>query len=180
MTQAARIEKGQEDARKLFPVLKEKFADAILEESIPEKNSDPFLVVEPGSLHEICEFLKNEDEMAFDLLNTISTADFLGSDGDDGEAGRIEVTYFLDSTRHLHKINLKVKLPREGTSIASVCDLWQAANWHEREAYDLMGVEFEGHPNLVRILCAEDWEGHALRKDYVIPESFHGIKNIVY
>ncbi len=176
-TQAARIAKGKEDAEKIFPMVKEKFPDAVLEESMPAKNADPFLVIEPASLHEVCEYLKNESELNFNLLHTVSTADFLG--GDD-EEGRIEVTYFLDSTEHVHRLNLKVKLPREGGSVPSVCDLWQTANWHEREAFDLMGVHFEGHPNLVRILCAEDWEGHPLRKDYVIPESFHGIKNIVY
>jgi NADH-quinone oxidoreductase subunit C len=90
------------------------------------------------------------------------------------------VLYCLDSTTQRHRLLLKVKLPRDAPRLPSLEGIWKAADWHEREAFDLMGVVFDGHHNLVRILCAEDWEGHALRKDYVIPERYHGIKNIVY
>ena len=75
---------------------------------------------------------------------------------------------------------VKVSLPRDDASLPSVENVWSAADWHERETFDLVGVVFEGHHKLIRILCAEDWEGHPLRKDYVIPEQYHGIKNIVY
>jgi NADH-quinone oxidoreductase subunit C len=73
-----------------------------------------------------------------------------------------------------------VPLPRDNPRVASVEKVWKTADWHERETFDLLGVTFEGHHNLVRILCAEDWEGHPLRRDYVMPESYRGIKNVVY
>ena len=63
----------------------------------------------------------------------------------------------------------------DGISIPSVVFLWKAADWHEREAYDMMGLRFEGHPNLKRILLADDWEGHPLRKDYIEPNYYHGL-----
>jgi NADH-quinone oxidoreductase subunit C len=79
---------------------------------------------------------------------------------------------------------IKVKLPRWKGGIAgelptcpSVAHVWAIADWHEREAYDLLGIEFTGHPNLQRILCVEDWVGHPLRKDYEFPKEYHGIRN---
>jgi NADH-quinone oxidoreductase subunit C len=81
---------------------------------------------------------------------------------------------------HKHWLIVKVPLPRDNPRVASVEKVWKTADWHERETFDLLGVTFEGHHNLVRILCAEDWEGHPLRRDYVMPESYRGIKNVVY
>lgn len=174
-TQATRIARGKADAEKIFPILKEKFGDAIVEEVTD--TVDPFVVVETAKLYEIARFVRDEEELYFDLLSVISSVDYLPKDDVEG---RIEVVYCLDSTKHLHRLIIKVYLPRENPSVASVEKLWKAADWHERETFDLMGVHFEGHHNLIRILCAEDWEGHALRKDYEIPERYHGIKNIVY
>ncbi|HYC78772.1 MAG TPA: NADH-quinone oxidoreductase subunit C [Planctomycetota bacterium] len=76
-------------------------------------------------------------------------------------------------------ISVRISVPRADPSIPSVEDLWRTADWHERETWDLLGIRFEGHRNLVRILCAEDWEGHPLRKDYKAPATYHGIKNVV-
>ena len=91
--------------------------------------------------------------------------------------------YHLSSIVHKHRIVIKVMLPRwkddeEGAlpEVASVCDLWSTADWHEREVYDLMGVRFTGRDDLRRILCPEDWEGHPLRKDYKLPVEYHGIR----
>ena len=70
---------------------------------------------------------------------------------------------------------IKVFCPRDNPSVPSVADLWPAADWHEREAYDMFGIVFDGHPDLRRILCADDWEGFPLRKDYVFPREYHGI-----
>ena len=81
------------------------------------------------------------------------------------------------------ELKLKVLVPRwrndvqgELPVVPSVSSLWGIANWHEREAYDLVGIHFEGHPNLRRILCPEDWVGHALRKDYAFPLEYHGVR----
>lgn len=180
---ARRVAAGKADAEKIFPILKEKFGASILEENL--EGMDPFVVIDPAVIYDLALFCRDSEELQFDLLSLISTVDYLPSDsdaddGNDAQAGHVEVLYILDSTVHKHRILVKVRLPRDNPRIASVEKIWRAADWHEREAFDLMGVAFDGHHNLVRILCAEDWEGHALRKDYVIPEQYHGIKNIVY
>jgi NADH-quinone oxidoreductase subunit C len=167
----------------IFPIIKEKFGGGILEEH-PEV-LDPYLVFEPGIIRDLALFCRDDARLRFDLLSVISTVDYLPvAASPDGKTpakpGRIEVVYVLDSTVHHHRLIAKAFLDRESPRIASVENVWHAADWHEREAFDLMGVIFEGHHNLVRILCAEDWEGHALRKDYVIPETYHGIKNVIY
>jgi NADH-quinone oxidoreductase subunit C len=77
-----------------------------------------------------------------------------------------------------HWVNLRTEVDRADPRVASLQPLWRAADWHERECWDMLGVRFEGHPNLTRILCAEDWVGHPLRKDYVFPDYYHGIPGI--
>ena len=88
---------------------------------------------------------------------------------------RIEVVYHVWSYRHLHGFVLKVHLPREDPRVPTVEGTWGVANWHEREAYDLLGVVFEGHSDLRRILLPDDWSGHPLRKDWVDPEFYNGL-----
>jgi NADH-quinone oxidoreductase subunit C len=90
--------------------------------------------------------------------------------------GRFELVYHLLSTVHNHRLVVKVKLAHdERPSAPTVSDLYPTANWHERECWDLMGVHFDGHPDMRRVLCAMDWVGHPLRKDYVFPKEYHGI-----
>ncbi|PKK34669.1 NADH-quinone oxidoreductase subunit C [Siphonobacter sp. SORGH_AS_0500] len=130
----------------------------------------PNLTVRPESLVPICEFLRNDERTYFDSLSCLTALD----NGTD----TFEVAYNLFSIPYEHALCLKVKLPRqEGTppAVNSVSEIWRTANWHEREAYDLMGIHFEGHPDLRRILLPEDWEGHPLRKDYTEQERYHGI-----
>ena len=119
---------------------------------------------------------RDDSRLGFDLLSCITGVDY--PEREDG--AEIEVIYNLDSIANHHELTVKVKLPRDDPRIASVEEIWRTADWHERETYDLLGVVFEGHHNLVRILCAEDWVGHPLRKDYEPPDSFHGIKNVIY
>ena len=95
----------------------------------------------------------------------------------------MQLVYHLFSMQHKHSLVLKVMLPRwrddvEGQIPAapSVSGIWSTADWHEREVFDLLGVKFTDHPNLRRILCPEDWEGHPLRKDYEMPMEYHGIR----
>ena len=167
----------------IFRIVKERFGEGILEERLDGR--DPFLVFRPSILKDLARFSREEPRLAFDLLSVISTVDYppvaASPDGKTpARKGTIEVVYVLDSTVHRHRLIAKAVLDREAPRLATVEDIWRTADWHEREAFDLMGVVFEGHHNLVRILCAEDWEGHPLRKDYVIPETYHGIKNVVY
>ena len=88
---------------------------------------------------------------------------------------KIQVVLHLYSYTHRHQIVAKVDVPRDNPTMPSVEGLWKAANWQEREIYDLLGVVFTGHPDLRRLLMPEDWIGHPLRKDFVEPEEYHGI-----
>jgi NADH-quinone oxidoreductase subunit C len=99
-----------------------------------------------------------------DHLVDLTAVDYSKYPGDPGP--RFEVVYNLISTIHRHRIRIKVRVPEDAPRVDSVAAIWQTANWHEREAYDLMGITFAGHPDLRRILLPEDWEGHPLRKEY--------------
>lgn len=111
------------------------------------------------SIVEVCEKLKNDH--GFDLL-----ADLCGSDRGPEEDPRFEVNYHLFSTEHFNRVRLKVLLSEDSPNVDTVTTVWKTANWHERETYDLVGVIFDGHPDLRRILLPSDFDGHALRKDY--------------
>jgi len=148
---------------------------------------DPFVVIEPGDLVHICRFLRDDPCLRFELLNCISGVDYLEPDAKKAlKAGfepHVEVVYHLQSFTYKHRIVLKIILPRwkdgkEGQlpEVPSVTSIWAAADWHEREVYDLSGVYFTGHPDLCRILLSDDWVGHPLRKDYEFPLEYHGIR----
>jgi NADH-quinone oxidoreductase subunit C len=148
---------------------------------------DPFVVVDAADLLDVCRFLREDSRLQFDMLNCISGVDYLELDPKKApKAGfdpHTEVVYHLSSLPHRHRCVVKVLLPRwkdnkpgELPEVPSVTSLWPAANWHEREVYDLSGVWFTGHPELTRILLADDWVGHPLRKDYEYPLEYHGIR----
>src|SRR5438874_12043525 len=149
--------------------------------------TDPYVVVEPANLLEVCRYLRDDPHLKFEMLNCISGVDYLELDPKKApKAGfepHLEIVYHLSSFTHRHRFVLKVVLPRwkdnkpgELPEVPSVTKLWAAADWHEREVYDLSGVNFIGHPDLRRILLSEDWEGHPLRKDYEFPLEYHGIR----
>ncbi len=165
----ARLEIGQ-----IIAVIKEKLPEAVVEEVLD--GVDPFVVVKAEQWGETARLCRDDSRLGFDLLSCISGVDYPERE----EGPEIEVVYHLDSTVNHHGLTIKVKLPRGDPRVASVEEIWRTADWHERETYDLVGVIFEGHHNLVRILCADDWVGHPLRKDYESPDSFHGIKNVIY
>ena len=108
-----------------------------------------------------CTFLKTSPETQFDFLS-----DICGADRGVEEEPRFEVNYHLFSTTKYHRVRLKVLLNEEDTHVETVTTVWKTANWHERETFDLFGVIFDGHPDLRRILLPDDWQGHALRKDF--------------
>jgi NADH-quinone oxidoreductase subunit C len=148
---------------------------------------DPFVVAEAGDLVEVMRFLRDDDRLRFDMLHNISGVDYLEPDPKKlAKAGfdpHLEVVYHLQSFRHLHRFVVKLILPRwKGDQAGHLPDvptlthLWPSADWHEREVYDLVGINFVGHPELTRILLSEDWVGHPLRKDYVFPLEYHGIR----
>src|SRR5207249_911335 len=130
-------------------------------------------------------FLRNDPRLQFEMLNCITGVDYLETEKAKvpkaGFEPHLEVIYHFSSFTKRHRFVLKLVLPRwkdgkEGAlpEVPSVTDVWPAADWHERETYDLVGVQFVGHPNLKRILLSDDWEGHPLRKDYVFPLEYHG------
>ena len=124
-------------------------------------------------LKSICALLKENDQLFFDMLSNISAVD-LGAD-----AQLMEVNYHLYSIPNEASLTLRVEVDRKAPKVPTVSDLWRAADWHEREAFDLLGIHFEGHPDLRRILLPNDWEGYPLRKDYQEQEKYHGI-NVKY
>lgn len=117
------------------------------------------ITVPSEAIVKICSFLKSKHE--FDML-----ADLCGCDRGPEEDPRFEVNYHLFSTIHHNRLRLKVFLSEDDPKVKTVVGLWKTANWHERETYDLLGIIFEGHPDLRRILLPSDFDGHALRKDY--------------
>ncbi|MBI2360563.1 MAG: NADH-quinone oxidoreductase subunit C [Deltaproteobacteria bacterium] len=129
---------------------------------------DPFLMVEPQAIVDACRFLRDQPELKFEILSDLTAVDFPKEE-------KLQVVYHLYSYTFRHQIVLKVGLPRENPRIATVENVWKAANWFEREVFDLFGVFFDGHSDLRRILLPEDWVGHPLRKDYVEQEEYDGI-----
>ncbi|CKE34383.1 NAD(P)H-quinone oxidoreductase subunit J [Streptococcus pneumoniae] len=117
----------------------------------------PTLVVEPSEYYEVMELLRSHEELAFDYMSELHATDFVT---------HMEVYVHLFSYGKKQSVAVKVKLDREAPQVESVTALWKGADWPEREAYDLLGIVFKGHPNLSRILMPDDWIGHPLRKDY--------------
>jgi NADH-quinone oxidoreductase subunit C len=130
---------------------------------------DPGIEVDPAALLDIMTALHSEPILAFDALMCLSGVDR-------GAESELGVTYHIHSTTLGHRFAVKVRLPRDNPVVSSVVSLWRTAEWHEREAYDLFGITFEGHPDLTRILLPEDWEGYPLRKDYVLNKTYQGIR----
>jgi NADH-quinone oxidoreductase subunit C len=121
--------------------------------------SEVTVFIPSESVAEICSYLKREQ--GFDLL-----VDLTGADRGPEEDPRFEVNYHLFSTKHFNRLRLKALLSEDSAKIESVASVWKAADWHERETFDMFGVIFDGHPDLRRILMPSDFDGFALRKDF--------------
>ncbi|MDX1963942.1 MAG: NADH-quinone oxidoreductase subunit C [Pirellulales bacterium] len=168
-----------------FDRLKNRFGEAITGANLDA--IDPWIEVSPAGLVPLCLYLKSEPDLRFDMLSCITGVDYF--EPDPKKAAKVtwqphlEVVYHLWSVPNRVSLVLKVMLPRWKNDIPgelpecpSVSGVWATADWHEREVYDLSGVQFTDHPNLRRILCPEDWEGYPLRKDYEMPLEYHGIR----
>ena len=118
----------------------------------------------------MCDLLLSNDQTYFDSLSCLTGID----NGE--EEGTMEVVYHLYSIPYDLHLTLSVEVDRKEPSVDSVTDIWGGANWHEREAFDLLGIQFNHHPDLRRILLPNDWEGFPLRKDYSEQETYHDIK----
>jgi NADH-quinone oxidoreductase subunit C len=167
----------------IFNILKERFSNAVVE-LISTQPVEQFIVINPLGINKVCSFLRDNEELQFDSLMCLSGIDDANGKSikeEDGsskiEGGTISVFYHLESTIKEHKLALKVSAPRENPDVESVALIWRHADWHERETYDLLGINFLNHPDLRRILMPYDWEaGYPLRKDYKNPEFYHGMK----
>ena len=150
----------------IFTKLKVHFGEEILE-LIENPPSDSFIVVKPQKIDEICQFLRDDDALHFDYLTLLSGLDLKENLG---------IVYHLFSMKHKHRLVLKTQVSKENPTLPTIERIWRTADWHEHEAYDMFGIIFNGHHNLIRILCPYDWEGYPLRKDYKEPEEYHGNK----
>jgi NADH-quinone oxidoreductase subunit C len=129
----------------------------------------PCITVESSQIALVCAYLKNDSRLYFDFLACLTGLD------NGPQAQTMEVIYHLNSIPYQHQFVLKTVIPRNNPIVRTVSAVWQTANWHEREAYDLVGIGFENHPDLRRILLPTDWQGHPLQKDYQEPDTYHGI-----
>jgi NADH-quinone oxidoreductase subunit C len=167
-------------------LLQSEFASSVT--GVAQDGPDLSVSVDPARLVEICTFLRDDPRLKFEILNDISGVDYLETDpkklAKAGFEPHLEVVYHLSSFSFpSRRFTLKVALPRwkDGVvgqlpEVPSLVGVWKTADWQEREVYDLVGVFFTGHPNLVRILLGDDWVGHPLRKDYEFPLEYHGIR----
>jgi NADH-quinone oxidoreductase subunit C/D len=144
--------------------LKAQFPEAVL--GAVEFRGETTVTVAPEQIVEVCTFLRDDPDFKYDQLTFVSAVDNLARNGQSADGRRFEVVYQLHSLEYRRRLRLKAPVKGNAPRVASVVPVWPAANWHERETYDLMGIVFEGHPDLRRIMMPDDWAGHPLRKDY--------------
>ncbi|HEX8323036.1 MAG TPA: NADH-quinone oxidoreductase subunit C [Tepidisphaeraceae bacterium] len=150
--------------------LTQHFGDRLL--AVVTEDKHPRVHVDAAHWRELATLLKTDKALAFDWLACLGGVDYAAD-------GKMAVVVDLWSTVHGHHFAVKAFCPRESPRVPSVADIWLAANWLERETWDLVGIAFDGHPDPRRILLADDWEGHPLRKDYVFPRQVNGIPGSV-
>ena len=143
-----------------------KFGDAV--GPLQPASKDPWVEVKAAALPEVCAFLKSDERLRFDCLMNLSALDW-------PKQNQIHVVYHLFSYARRHAFILKVKLDRAAPTVPSLEPTWKSADWLEREQFDLLGVTFEGHPDLRRIMLPDDWVGNPLRKDYKEQAEWHNI-----
>ena len=144
---------------KIVEELKNKHADSL--EAVDDSYDDVVLDVKREAIHDVLGFLRHN---GFDLLLDIAGDDAVGL----GRKERFDVVYILYNLTSDLRLRVRASVPEDDMNVPTVTDLWESANWAEREAYDMFGFNFEGHPNLARILCHREFVGHALRKDYPV------------
>ena len=142
--------------------LLDSFAGAVLETHADR--GDATAVVDAARIVEVMRFLRDGAGLGFDMLMDLTAVDYAGHP--DREGPRFEVVYHLLASKQMHRLRVKAGVPEMPCQIDSCVTIWPAANWMEREVFDLYGVRFRNHPDLRRILLYEEFEGHPLRKDY--------------
>ncbi len=190
------------EQKAIYDLLAEKLGEAAL--GFSEDSGDPVADVAPEKIAEAALFLRDDERLQFDQLMCLTGLDWDGFDenlkgksaailgyNDDGSPetgdrvgeGDLGVVYNLYSHGQRHKFTLRVRVARDVAQVPTVSTVWSTAGWHEREAWDLLGIRFAGHQDLRRILLEDDWVGHPLRKDYQMPSEWNGVpiagKNLV-
>ncbi|MFQ5893348.1 MAG: NADH-quinone oxidoreductase subunit C [Nitrospinota bacterium] len=146
-------------------LLQERFRSVIRE--VHTLHGDDTVVIEPDANRDVLRFCKEEPKLAYSFLMDVTCVDYLHYPGREG-LPRFAVVYHLYSLEHNHRVRITCPVAEDDPAVASVVELWPIADWLEREAWDMFGVTFTGHPDLRRILLYEEFEGHPLRKDYPI------------
>jgi NADH-quinone oxidoreductase subunit C len=129
------------------------------------------LHIRPAKIAEVCQVLRDDESLRFELCSSVSGVDYLGSGAEAGASNgaaerRLHAVYQLTSMTYRRRIRLECAVSVERPELPTVTSVYPTADWQEREAYDMFGIVFTGHPNLTRILMPDDWEGHPQRKDY--------------
>lgn len=155
------------EAQAIFNHLAGKLGDAVYDFTT-DGTKDPFFKVKPQRWLEVAKLLRDDTALRFDFLNCITAVDWI-------KQSRIDMVYHFWSYPLAHACVVKIELPRVGAEVESVSGLWHAAEWNEREQYDLFGVAFLHHPDLRRIMMPDDWVGHPLLKDYKESEAYRGM-----
>lgn len=147
-------------------------AEAVIEiHADPAREKDAWIKVFPAKIEAVCERLREDPELDCEYLECITGVDY-------PKENAIAVVYHVYSFTKKHRVVLKAFCDRAAPSLPTIVNVWSAANWQERECFDLLGVDFQGHPDQRRLLLPDDWEGHPLRKDYTEKESYHGIPTV--
>lgn len=169
----------------IVAALRERFPDALVAEDLASR--DPWIQVTPERWFDLAQALRDVAGARFDTLSDLTAVDWLQPDPKLAAKSpirpRLELVAHLFSLELRHRLVVKVELhrwkndtPGDLPELASVSTVWPIAEWHERECFDLFGIQFTGHPGLTRILCPDDWVGHPLRKDYQVPEEYEGMR----
>jgi NADH-quinone oxidoreductase subunit C len=151
---------SSDEIPEFIKLLSETYPDAILEASQPQ--GDSMSVIRPEFLTQVIDFLKNDPRLRFDVLVDITAVDY------PQRKPRFTVVYHLLSLSFERRLRLKVNVEDEAPVLETLTPWWGAANWLEREVWDMFGIRFNGHPDLKRILMYEEFQGHPLRKDYPV------------
>jgi len=159
--------------KEVYKKLKSEFGEDKVTAYVENDAGDNWIQVTPAAIAEVCTYMRDQDDLKFDGLQCLSGVDW---------KDRLGVVYHVYSYALKHKVVLHVDVTRPENpmepspdQIESVTGVWPTANWHEREAHDMVGVQFVNHPDMRRILCPDDWEGWPLRKDYQVQEFYRGM-----
>ena len=150
--------------KSIFDIIKDEFKDLI---HVSVENKNVLYVKNIKKWKEIALFIYSNEKLRFDYLMCITAYD-------NGASKEFGIAYNFHSIKFKHYLEVRLEFD-ESIPIPSIESIWKTADWHEREAYDMMGILFEGHPDMKRILLPQDWEGHPLRKNYKTPEYYNGM-----